>query len=1204
MNTTYKRNLIIGFGISLLILLVTSTASYISIRNLLDSADWVNHTNEVILELNSVNIGMKDAETNQRGYLLTEDERFLEPFQNGQRRATAALRNVETLTLDNPQQRGSLNELRKLLNQRITRLQDVVDIKRKQGTIQVEKLKEGRLYMDSITDVISMMQKREQDLLVQRTARLNSFSMYTPVLIIAASVIALVITILFYIRINNDFNERSRLQAALEKKDADISNRIGIIRDISDKVSQGNYAIRLHEQQRDALGDVAVSLNKMASSLEQSFQLLSDKEWLQTGIAKLNDAMIGEKALTILCQDIIEFIATYTHSHAGAFYLLDRDDLQVAAGFAYVPDKQREKFKLGEGLIGQAVAGGKIMELKNIPSESIYIRFTTGEATPNHVLAIPIFDGYTIKGGLELASLRTFSEREVEFLNSCSHNIGIAISTAQNRKKLQELLEETQSQAEELQAQHNELENMNSELEVQAEKLQASEEELKVQQEELRQANQELEERSSLLEDRNQLISERNAEIQAKAEALAQSAKYKSEFLANMSHELRTPLNSILLLSRLLSENIEKNLTGDQIEYARVIQSSGNGLLALIDEILDLSKIESGKMNLEYSFVSVYEIVNDMKALFSPLAKEKGINFKTDIAADVPERIETDKLRLEQIIKNLLSNALKFTAKGYVSLAIAPAPDDQFQLRIAVKDSGIGIASEKQELIFEAFQQADGSTRRKYGGTGLGLSISRELAKLLGGEISLVSEIDKGSEFIILIPTSRTGQRSKPVRSVATRAEQVEKNDATIKPSKTFISSVVPESIPDDRNDIRDDDKIILIIEDDVNFAKALLDFTRKQGYKGLVAVRGDEGITLAKTYSPVGILLDIQLPVKSGWDVMEELKGDPATRHIPVHIMSSHEVKYESLTKGAIDFINKPVAFEKMADIFHKIEHVLNHHPKKVLIVEENAKHAKALAYFLETFDVSPEIKNGVHDAIRSLKQQDVNCVILDMGIPDQRSYDTLEEVKKTPGLENLPIIIFTGKSLSRGEELRIKQYADSIVLKTAHSYKRILDEVSLFLHLMEKTDADGSPKTKYHKLGALDEVLKDKTVLIVDDDMRNIFSLTKTMENYKMNVITAIDGKDALKQLRANPSVDIVLMDMMMPEMDGYESTAAIRKDPTLKDIPVIAVTAKAMMGDRAKCINAGASDYITKPVDIDQLLSLLRVWLYEGGSRTKEA
>jgi signal transduction histidine kinase/DNA-binding response OmpR family regulator len=813
------------------------------------------------------------------------------------------------------------------------------------------------------------------------------------------------------------------------------------------------------------------------------------------------------------------------------------------------------------------------------------------------VLAIPIYDGRKLKGVIEIATIYTYTERDIEFLKSAVHNIGIAISTAQNRKRLQELLEETQAQSEELQAQHNELENVNAELEVQAEKLQASEEELKVQQEELKQANEELEERSRLLEERNQVITERNVEIQMKADQLAQTTKYKSEFLANMSHELRTPLNSILLLSRLMYENQDKNLTAEQIEYARVIQSSGNGLLSLIDEILDLSKIESGKMELEYQRVSIKDVVDGMRALFNPMAKEKEIEFRSSIASDVPDAIETDKLRLDQIIKNLISNAIKFTSKGFVSLHIyMDHPDSNF-IRINVKDTGIGIPKEKHAQVFEAFRQADGSTRRKYGGTGLGLSISRELVKLLGGDITLKSEADQGSEFILSIPVS------KDVRRKVIAVGEDKKEEAELLPlpelpkiDRKYISTYIPESVPDDRRQILEGDKVMLIVEDDVNFAKSLLDYTRKRGYKGIVAVRGDEGIELAKQFLPTGILLDIQLPIKSGWEVMEELKSSPQTRHIPVHIMSSYEVKNESLSKGAVNFINKPIAFDQMPEIFQKIEYVLTHHPKKVLIVEENAKHAKALAYFLETYNVNLEITSQLNGAIDLLRNDQVDCVILDMGIPDQKSYDVLESLKKTPGLEHIPIIIFTGKSLSHAEEVKIKQYADSIVIKTAHSYKRMLDEVSLFLHLMERDTVADPDSRRHHKLGALQDVLKNKTVLVADDDMRNIFSLTKALEKYNMNVIAAVDGKDALQKLQENPKVDIVLMDMMMPQMDGYESTTAIRKIPKYRHLPIIAVTAKAMMGDRAKCINAGASDYITKPVDVDQLFSLLRVWLYE--------
>jgi CheY-like chemotaxis protein/two-component sensor histidine kinase len=663
-----------------------------------------------------------------------------------------------------------------------------------------------------------------------------------------------------------------------------------------------------------------------------------------------------------------------------------------------------------------------------------------------------------------------------------------------------------------------------------------------------------------------------------------------------MSHELRTPLNSILLLSRLLSENNEKNLVPDQIESAQVIQSSGKGLLSLIDEILDLSKIESGKMDLELTSVPVHEICADMEALFAPIAREKNLDLTVNIHKDAPALIETDKMRLEQIIKNLLSNALKFTAKGSVTLNVnALELKGQKCISFGVRDTGIGIPVDKQQVVFEAFQQADGSTRRKYGGTGLGLSISRELAKLLGGEITLESEPGNGSEFIVTVPVNPHEEVAVPVQ-VATQSQAEEvwiEARKAMNESLRLTAKDIPEEIPDDRNNITAADKVILIVEDDTNYAAILLEFTRKRGYKGIVAVRGDYGVEMAIRFKPVAILLDIVLPVQNGWQVMDALKSNPATRHIPVHIVSSLEARKESLQKGAVDFINKPMALEQMPLVFQRLEDALTRNPKKVLIVEENAKHAQALSYFLENFNVSTEITGNISSSVTALKKEDVNCVILDMGVPDEHAYETLETVKGNPGLENLPIIIFTGKNLSRAEENRIRQYADSIVIKTAHSYQRMLDEVALFLHLVEE---NGGQKPA-RKQGPLKEVLLNKTVLIADDDVRNIFSLTKALEQHKMNIISALDGKDAMEQLENHQKIDIVLMDMMMPEMDGYETIKRIRQTPKYRNLPILAVTAKTMLGDREKCIRAGASDYISKPVDIDQLVSLLRVWLYDN-------
>lgn len=1204
MTIGFKRNLLAGFGVSLLLLIVSSVASYNSIINLIDSSKWVNHTYTVIDGLNSCISYLKDAETSQRGYLLTGREDFLKPYQGAYDSVMSKVNELNVLTEDNETQQAAVKKLRQLIEGRFGQLSTLIDKRSRNEKIELADLEKGKAFMDETRAHIRKMRKAEEVLLTQRTDKMNQLVGFTPMIILIATALAFIITLYSLIRVNSDFNKRAVMQRALEEKDEEISNRINIIKGIADKISAGDYATRVADDRKDDLGDLSFSLNTMAESLQASFNLISDKEWLQAGIAKMNERIMGEYDVNVLAHNIIEYVTLYTDSQVGAFYIRENNDtLQLVSGFAFAGQKQRATLRLGEGLAGECARTGKELLLKDVPENQMLISFATGDVKPVNIIAFPLIYERRVVGVIELASLFNYSERALSFVNAASHVIGVALNSVENRKKLQELLEETQAQAEELQAQHSELEAINEEMEVQTQKLQASEEELKVQQEELKESNAELEERTRLLEEKNQLIFERNVEIQRKAEQLALSTKYKSEFLANMSHELRTPLNSILLLSRLMAENNEHNLNAEQVEYANVILSSGQGLLSLIDEILDLSKIESGKMELDYSNVLIGEIVNDLNAMFLPMAKQKNLSFDISTAPEAPGMIETDKMRLEQILKNLLSNALKFTAEGAISVRFKPSGNKDI-LAITVKDTGIGISKEKQQLIFEAFQQADGSTRRKYGGTGLGLSISRELVKLLGGSIELESEPNEGSVFTVYVPVSKNAAAlnapKEPAKSViSTTEELVEQELKAVEASaaeERYISDVIPENVPDDRKGINPGDNAILIVEDDVNFAKSLLEYTRKKGYKGIVSVRGDEAVPLAMQYQPAGILLDIQLPVKDGWEVMELLKSNQQTRHIPVHIMSSLEFKYQSISKGAVDFINKPVAFEQMHEIFAKIEHVLNSNPRKVLIVEENPKHAKALAYFLETFKVSAEIKDTVNDSVEALNKQEVNCVILDMGVPDQSAYDTLEQVKKSPGLENLPIIIFTGKSLSKAEELRIKKYADSIVIKTAHSYQRILDEVSLFLHLVEEKKENEEPAKQYKSLGLLQDVLKDKKVLIADDDVRNIYSLTKSLESLNMTVVSAMDGKEALKQLEVHPDIDVVLMDMMMPEMDGYESIRHIRNIDKFRRLPIIAVTAKAMTGDRAKCISAGASDYITKPVDIDQLLSLLRVWLYE--------
>lgn len=1207
MNNKATTNLRIGYGFSVLLLLLSSAASYFAIHNLVKSSTLVNHTNSVILELESTISVLKDAETGQRGYLLTGMPEFLTPFNEASEKIGTHLTKVRELVQDNPVQLQNCERLQSVLTIRLERLSKVIEIRNTTGKISPQDMLSGRMHMNEARSIVLAMEHIERTLLEKRTESLHTFSTYTPILIVIAALLSLLIALVSYFRAKKDLDSRAALYMELKEKDEHIARRLVLIEDIAKKISAGDYTTRVtNETDADSLGGLALSLNKMAESLDYSFQSLSDREWLQAGIASLNDRMIGEIEIQPLTQSVLDHIIKYTNSSVGAFYLMqDEENMELISSYALTPESNREVIKIGHGIVGQCAVNKRPICINDINSDDLVVSFTSGNVKPKTITAFPIVFENKLKGVIEIGSTEEFNPINLEYFKSLSHSVGVVLNTAQNRVKLQELLEETQAQSEELQAQHSELENLNTELEAQAQKLQASEEELKVQQEELLQANHELEQRSKILEEKNQLIVERNLDIQKKAEELELSTKYKSEFLANMSHELRTPLNSILLLSRLLSENAEKNLNEDQIEYGRVIHSSGNGLLTLIDEILDLSKIEAGKMELEYRETPVKEIVSDMHALFNPLAKEKSLSFTTDIAEEVPRTIAVDKMRFEQILKNLLSNALKFTRKGFVSLSITPSDKEGF-LNFSVKDSGIGIPLDKQDHIFEAFQQADGSTRRKYGGTGLGLSISRELAKLQGGELLLDSIPGTGSEFTVSIPVGPQFVAKSPeiedltadieIPPAPQKVDIMPHTEALENNKKRYVTDVIPDELDDDRYDLSPGDKLILIIEDDTNFARALLGYTRKNNYKGIVAVRGDQGVEMARQYKPLAILLDIQLPVKDGWEVMEELKKNPQTRHIPVHIMSSMEVKKESLIKGAVDFINKPVAIEQMQHMFSSIESALNRDPKKVLIIEENPKHARALAYFLDTYNVNAEIKGSVADGVDALQKKEIDCVILDMGIPDMNAYLTLETVKKSPGLENLPIIIFTGKNLSKAEESKIKRYADSIVMKTAHSYQRILDEVALFLHLVEAKHPVSGNAAALRNAVALNEVLQNKTVLIADDDVRNIFSLTKALEQLKMKVISATDGKEALKVLEENPQTDVVLMDMMMPEMDGYQSIMEIRQMPKHKNLPILAVTAKAMVGDREKCIAAGASDYISKPVDIDQLISLLRVWLYD--------
>ncbi|MDR6194856.1 response regulator [Siphonobacter sp. SORGH_AS_0500] len=1191
------KQLQVVFSISVILLVFSLVASFYSTQRLITNSELVNHTNEVLLESENIMSHLKDAETGQRGYLITLDPDFLQPYTGAYDKANRSYNTLKNLTIDNKVQQKNLDEAKRLYDAKFNQMQLIIDLVRRKGMAvsrdtarQNNEMIKGKKIMDNLRSVIEQIKKEENNILQSRLEKQSFYITYTPIVLAIAAIVSILITGFSYTRIKNELDTKLKEQIKREEAFEEANRRISVMEGITGRIAQGDYTSRSQDTRDDELGRIGRALNAMAESLETSFNDLERRNWLQTGSAEINNAINGERNARKLASNLINTLTHFIGVPVGTVYFME-SDLSYKLISSYASSTAPEVVYIEKGLVGQAIKEKQIMLVNDLPDNYLVVESSLGQTPISSLVIMPLVYANMCIGVIELGFLRSPNELELELLKSNADDIAVGVNAALDYIKLQNFLEETQAQAEELQAQHNELENLNAELEAQSQKLQASEEELRVQQEELLQSNTELEERSLLLE-------EKNEEIQRKAEELEISTRYKSEFLANMSHELRTPLNSILLLSRLLAENNENHLSKDEVEYAQVINNSGNGLLGLIDEILDLSKIEAGQMKLEFMNVSTNEITDELKALFTPLAKDKKLDFKVKVADTIPAYLETDRLRLGQILKNLLSNAIKFTSEGEVSLTLEKDTKYDNSVRFIVKDTGIGIPKEKQHLIFEAFQQADGSTKRKYGGTGLGLSISRELVKLLGGELVVTSEVNKGSEFTLHLPISKLNRIE--IEEIEVTPVIIKKEEEKPQPAKEktteFLSTTIPANIPDDRQSIEKDDKVILIIEDDTAFAKSLLDYSRKKGYKGIVSVRGDEGLKLAGLYKPAGILLDIQLPIMSGWEVMDALKADPQTRPIPVHIMSSHKMKTESLLKGAVDFVNKPMAFEQMKDVFEKIEYVLNRNAKKVLIIEDNPKHAKALAYFLETFNINSELKSDVDQGIQALRRKDIDCVILDMGIPDSKAYDMLEQARKDPDFENLPIIIFTGKSLSLSEELKIKKYADSIIVKTAHSYQRMLDEVSLFLHLVEDNKQSEKKEGRYKKLGELSQILKGKNVLVADDDIRNIFSLSKALENYQMNVITALDGKEALQKLEENAHIDIVLLDMMMPQMDGYETARKIRENYLWKDMPVIAVTAKAMTGDREKCIQAGASDYITKPVDIDQLLSLLRVWLYE--------
>ncbi len=944
--------------------------------------------------------------------------------------------------------------------------------------------------------------------------------------------------------------------------------------------AKGNFDVSY--QRQDETDALEVPINRMITSLKQ-FSIETEKEkWLKSGIADLALAMRGGLKIDELADNAIRFLTQYLNAQVGVFYVVDAEngEASLCASYAYRRRKNLDSiFKPGEGLVGQALKEAKTIVLSNIPEHYITINSGLGEHTPREIVVQPLIYEQKVKGLVEIGSFHEFTNDQIDFLDQVGESIAVAIKSAQDQAKMRNLLEDAQQTSEKLQLQQEELEAANQTLEDQAQALKQSEEELTAQKDMLEESNRELQLKTNDLLQQKSEIENARLELQKKADQLANSSKYKSEFLANMSHELRTPLNSLLLLSQTLMANKEGNLTEDQVEDVKVIYGGGTSLLTLINDILDLSKVEAGKMKLQTDEVCISDFMGKIEQQFNAIARDKHLNFEVHCEDNINPIFVTDNQRLEQILRNLLSNAFKFTHQGTVSLQIFnPKSDNNLPqslvqedcLGFRVSDTGIGIPTKSLDDIFEAFQQVDGSTSRAYGGTGLGLTISRELAKLLGGHIHLQSKEGEGSAFTLYIPQ----QSEKP---------QFQKI-VTPKPYRPKSDSILATQAPDDC--------YVLIVEDDPDFGNVLSQKAELHGFKPLLTDQGMEALKLVFTHSPKAVILDMSLPDMDGIKVLESLKAAPQTRDIPVHIISSKDKDQDLLKKGALGFLTKPATLEDLESIFTKFETLMQEDIKQILLVEDDPQTRNFLCEYLNGKNIQIHSTPSGEVALQTLRQQRIDCCILDLNLMDMTGIELLNAIDADSTLPLPPTIIYTAKDLSEEEFNVLHSYTDKIVVKAQQSPERLQEEVELFLHSVERK----LPPSLLHGDSANGgtESLKGRKVLLVDDDLRNVYALSKVLKEHGLSVALADNGKLAIEKLQNNNDVDLVLMDIMMPVMDGYQAMREIRKSIS-KTLPIIALTAKAMASDREKCIEAGANDYMSKPVEINNLVSMLKVWCY---------
>lgn len=1121
--TRVEVSLAVGLTAVVFFFVVTGLVTFRNIESLRENNRLVMRTHTVITASGNLLSAIKDAETGQRGFIITGDERYLDPYTDAvgdMDELVAALRKV---TQGDPAATNRLEDITERLRIKREELALSIEIRRTKGFEAARQLvltQRGKEAMDALRSQTSALQRDEQRLREQRIADMATAYAVATWSGILASLLGVILTAV------------------------------------------------------------------VGALVRRAMEIRRQQDWLQTGQVGLAASMFGELALEQLGDNVLSFLGSYTGAEVGAIYVEDHGRFRLLAGHGLTPTDQMPKnFALGEGLIGQAAKDQKIRRVNTLPDGFLSVGSVLGSANPRQLVIVPTLADEKVVAVLELAFLGPVQEEVEDLLESAVGPIGLSVRSAQDRARLRALLEETQRQSEELQTQSEELRVSNEELEEQGRALKESQARLEQQQLELEATNSQLEEQAQQLETQRDDLQRTKVDLEHQAAHLEQVSRFKSDFLANMSHELRTPLNSSLILAKLLAENREGNLTDEQVRYAETIHAAGNDLLALIGDILDLSKIESGHMEVRWEQVPLVGLVNGLRRTFQPLADQKGLDLEIAVGAKVPPLIETDSQRLEQVLKNLLSNAIKFTEKGAVRLRVAVG--ELSGLTFAVSDTGIGISPEQQEVVFEAFRQADGTTNRKFGGTGLGLSISRKLAQLLGGDITLESTPDKGSTFTLVLPT----ERGMPTLAVTAAAKPTRPSPISDSPPKS-----VP-LVPDDRDRIKGDGRVVLVVEDDRTFARVLYDLAHEHDFQCLIASTAEDGITLATTYLPSAVLLDVGLPDNSGLSVLDRLKHDGRTRHIPVHVVSGSDYSQTARTMGAVGYMLKPVKREELIQAFEGLQRMLTQRLRRVLVVEDDPVQLDSLQLLLASQDVQTIGARSAAECLAQLSNTTFDCMVLDLSLPDASGFSLLETLSQEDSYAYPPVIVYTGRDLSSEEEQQLRRYSSSIIVKGAKSPERLLDEVTLFLHQVV-ADLPVEKQKLIEKAKHRDADLEDRTILVVEDDIRNVFAVTSLLEPRGAKVEIARNGREAIEALeRIGDQVDLILMDVMMPEMDGLTATREIRKCSAWKKLPIIMLTAKAMKNDQEECLRAGANDYMSKPLDVDKLLSLVRVWMRRG-------